>query len=71
MSAFSNEEEDEEFEVPDEEKLAIATHFLLSAPIGEFDDILSDVKKMLPERSTFQKPPTEMPANTTSSSTLL
>ena len=39
--------EEEFFEVPDEEKLAIATHFLLSAPIGEFDEILVDVRKML------------------------
>ena len=43
MSAFANEDDDSEFEVPDEEKLAIATHFLLSSPIGEFDDILAVV----------------------------
>lgn len=49
MSAFANDDDDAEFEVPDEEKLAIATHFLLSSPIGEFDDILADVKNMLPE----------------------
>ncbi|GMH67968.1 hypothetical protein TrST_g4185 [Triparma strigata] len=40
---------DEEYEeVSDEEKLQIAQHFLLSSPPGQFDEVLADVKKLLP-----------------------
>jgi hypothetical protein len=39
MAAFA---EDSDFEeVPDEEKLAIATHFLLSSPPGQIADVLA------------------------------
>lgn len=44
-------EEDEEFEVEevsDEEKLQIAQHYLLNAPPGQFEDVLKDVKNLLP-----------------------
>jgi len=34
-------------EVPDEEKLAIATHFLLSSPPAEVKEVLADVKVVL------------------------
>jgi len=34
-------------EIPDEEKLAIATHFLLSSPPGEMKEVLGDVKVVL------------------------
>lgn len=34
-------------EIPDEEKTAIATHFLLSSPPGEIKEVLSDVKVVL------------------------
>jgi capping protein alpha len=34
-------------EIPDEEKLAIATHFLLSSPPAEVKEVLSDVKVVL------------------------
>lgn len=44
MSA--DDEYDEE--IPDEEKLAIATHFLLSSPAGEVLDVLEDVKATVP-----------------------
>uniref|UniRef100_A0A7S1TQR4 F-actin-capping protein subunit alpha n=1 Tax=Phaeomonas parva TaxID=124430 RepID=A0A7S1TQR4_9STRA len=35
-------------EVSDEEKLQIAQHFLLSSPPGQFSDVLTDVKKIVP-----------------------
>ena len=34
-------------EIPDEEKLAIATHFLLSSPPHEVKEVLGDVKVVL------------------------
>ena len=36
-------------EVSNEEKLQIAQHFLLSSPPGQFHEILTDVKKLLPD----------------------
>ena len=36
-------------EVSNEEKLQIAQHFLLSSPPGQFQEILTDVKKLLPD----------------------
>ena len=36
-------------DVRGEEKLQIAQHFLLSSPPGQFHEILSDLKKLLPE----------------------
>lgn len=35
-------------ELPNEEKLQIAQHFLLSSPPGQFVDVLSDVRRILP-----------------------
>lgn len=35
--------------MPDEEKLKIAQHFLLSSPPGQFSDLLADVTKLLPK----------------------
>lgn len=35
-------------EVSDEEKLQIAQHFLLSSPPGQFQEVLTDVQKLLP-----------------------
>lgn len=46
MSAFAEEEEEYE-EISAEEKLRIATHFLLSAPSGEIQDLLGDVRKVI------------------------
>ena len=34
-------------DIPDEEKVAIATHFLLSSPPGEIKEVLGDVKVVL------------------------
>lgn len=34
--------------VSDQEKLAIATHMLMSSPPGQFSDVLTDVRKLLP-----------------------
>ena len=34
-------------DIPDEEKLAIATHFLLSSPPAEVKEVLGDVKVVL------------------------
>jgi hypothetical protein len=34
-------------EIPDEEKLAIATHYLLSSPPAEIKEVLADVKVVL------------------------
>jgi len=34
-------------DIPDEEKLAIATHYLMSSPPGEIREVLSDVKVVL------------------------
>ena len=43
------DEEEEDFEeVSDEEKVAIATHFLLSSPPGQIHDVLADVRNMVP-----------------------
>jgi len=36
-------------EITDDEKLQIAQHFLLSSPPGQFTEILTDVRKLLPE----------------------
>ena len=35
-------------ELPNEEKLQIAQHFLLSSPPGQFIEVLADVRKILP-----------------------
>jgi len=35
-------------DIPDSEKLKVATHFLLSSPPGEIKEILKDIKKVLP-----------------------
>jgi len=35
--------------ITDETKLQIAQHFLLSSPPGQFQEVLSDVKRLLPE----------------------
>mmetsp|Transcript_6968 Transcript_6968/g.13545 ORF Transcript_6968/g.13545 Transcript_6968/m.13545 type:complete len:287 (-) Transcript_6968:131-991(-) len=43
-----SDEEDDYEEVSDEEKLQIAQHFLLSSPPGQFSEVLTDVKKLLP-----------------------
>ena len=42
------DEEDDFEEVSDEEKVAIATHFLLSSPPGQIHDVLADVRNMVP-----------------------
>jgi len=34
-------------DIPDEEKLAIATHYLLSSPPAEVKEVLADVKVVL------------------------
>ena len=51
MSAFADgsgaEEEEEYEEISAEEKLRIATHFLLSAPAGEARELLEDVRKVV------------------------
>ena len=49
MSAFADEEEEEYEEISDEEKLKIATHFLLSSPPGEVQELLGDVKNIIPD----------------------
>jgi capping protein alpha len=52
MTSFADKEEyeDEEYEeISDEEKLKIATHFLLSCPSGELQELLSDVKNIVPD----------------------
>lgn len=36
-------------EITDDEKLQIAQHFLLSSPPGQFNEILADVRKLLPD----------------------
>ena len=41
---MSGEDEYDE-EIPDEEKLAIATHFLLSSPAGEVLDVLEGTRR--------------------------
>eukprot|EP00753_Platysulcus_tardus_P015000 PLAT4706.21.p1 GENE.PLAT4706.21~~PLAT4706.21.p1 ORF type:complete len:288 (-),score=139.35 PLAT4706.21:143-1006(-) len=38
----------EEYDVPDEEKKQIATHFLLSSPPGQIHDVLADLQKLVP-----------------------
>ena len=43
-----DDEEDDFEEVSDEEKVAIATHFLLSSPPGQIHDVLADVRNMVP-----------------------
>ena len=44
-----DEYEDEEYEeISDEEKLKIATHFLLSSPAGEIKELVNDVKNIIP-----------------------
>mmetsp|Transcript_21649 Transcript_21649/g.36258 ORF Transcript_21649/g.36258 Transcript_21649/m.36258 type:complete len:307 (+) Transcript_21649:108-1028(+) len=58
MSEFenpNNEEEDveeedveEEEELTNEEKLQIAQHYLLSSPPGQFQEVLQDVRKIVP-----------------------
>lgn len=50
MAAMAEEEyEDEEYEeISDEEKLKIATHFLLSSPAGEIKELVNDVKNIIP-----------------------
>ena len=41
-ATMSDEEYDEEFEeVSDEEKLRIATHFILSSPPGQITEVIS------------------------------
>lgn len=45
---MSDEEGDYE-EIPNEEKLQIAQHYLLSSPPGQFHEVLSDVRKLLPD----------------------
>mmetsp|Transcript_18657 Transcript_18657/g.31083 ORF Transcript_18657/g.31083 Transcript_18657/m.31083 type:complete len:288 (+) Transcript_18657:52-915(+) len=45
---MSDEEGDYE-EIPNEEKLQIAQHFLLSSPPGQFHEVLTDVRKLLPD----------------------
>jgi hypothetical protein len=49
-AAMAEEEyEDEEYEeISDEEKLKIATHFLLSSPAGEIKELVNDVKNIIP-----------------------
>jgi len=41
--------DDDVEQVTDEEKLQIAQHFLLSSPPGQFHEVLSDVRKLLPD----------------------
>lgn len=41
--------DDEVDVITNEEKLKIAQHFLLSSPPGQFNEVYSDVKKLLPE----------------------
>lgn len=41
--------EEEYEEISNEEKLQIAQHFLLSSPPGQFHEVLSDVRKLLPD----------------------
>ena len=48
MSAFADDDEEEYEEISDEEKLKIATHFLLSSPPGEVRELLGDVQKIVP-----------------------
>mmetsp|Transcript_2657 Transcript_2657/g.3082 ORF Transcript_2657/g.3082 Transcript_2657/m.3082 type:complete len:325 (+) Transcript_2657:377-1351(+) len=54
MAEFEDEKEqdvgDYEYEeIPDEEKLEIAKHFLLSSPAGEMNAVLKDVKALCPD----------------------
>lgn len=37
-------------DAPDDEKLRIAQHFLLSSPPGQVHDVLRDVAKLVPAR---------------------
>lgn len=42
-------EDEEVVQISDEEKLKIAQHFLLSSPPGQFQEVLADVRKLLPD----------------------
>ncbi|CAE7710555.1 Capza1, partial [Symbiodinium microadriaticum] len=44
-----SDDENDVDEVTDEERQQIAQHFLLSSPPGQFHEVLSDVRKLLPE----------------------
>ena len=41
--------DEEEETITDEERLQIAQHFLLSSPPCQFHEVLTDVKKILPD----------------------
>lgn len=44
-----SDEEAEYEEISNEEKLQIAQHFVLSSPPGQFQEVLKDVRKLLPD----------------------
>lgn len=48
-AAVEAEDAEDEEALTDAEKLAIASHFLLNAPPGEFDEVLGDVRALMPE----------------------
>eukprot|EP00511_Aplanochytrium_stocchinoi_P002458 CAMPEP_0204823160 /NCGR_PEP_ID=MMETSP1346-20131115/1269_1 /ASSEMBLY_ACC=CAM_ASM_000771 /TAXON_ID=215587 /ORGANISM="Aplanochytrium stocchinoi, Strain GSBS06" /LENGTH=333 /DNA_ID=CAMNT_0051949705 /DNA_START=104 /DNA_END=1105 /DNA_ORIENTATION=- len=49
MAAFAEDKdlEEEYEEVPDDKKLAIGTHFLMSSPPGEIEEVLKDLRTLL------------------------
>eukprot|EP01039_Chlorochromonas_danica_P004217 gene4219-4634_t len=47
---MSDAEEELIEEISEEEKLQIAQHYLLSSPPGQFNEILADVRKIIPEK---------------------